>query len=61
MIFKSQQIQRLGGEGEGKKHEIYLAAFGGHLFYDLVLQGLGGHGPLGTPPPDPLLRVHNII
>ena len=28
-----------------------MAAFGGHLFYDLFLQGWGGgHGPLGTPP-----------
>ena len=25
--------------GEGKKHEIYAVAFGGHLFYDLFLQG----------------------
>ena len=31
-----------------KKHEIYAAAFGGHLFYDLFLQG---HGPLGPPGP----------
>ena len=29
---------RVGGGG-GKKHEIYVAAFGGHLFYDLFLQG----------------------
>ena len=36
--------------GGGKKHEIYMAAFGGHLFYDLFVQGWGGHGPLGTPP-----------
>ena len=44
--------------GGGKKHEIYVAAFGGHLFYDLFLQGLGGgHGPLGTPL-DPLLQTH---
>ena len=28
---------------EGKKHEIYAATFGGHLFYDLFLQdGAGG-------------------
>ena len=25
----------------GEKHEIYAAAFGGHLFYDLILQGWG--------------------
>ena len=35
----------------GKKHEIYVAAFGGHLFYDLFVQGWGrGHGSLGTLP-----------
>ena len=39
------------GWGGGKKHEIYVATFGGHLFYDLFVQGWGeGHGPLGTPP-----------
>ena len=44
-----------GWGGGGKKHEIYVAAFGGHLFYDLFIQGWGGgHGPLGTPL-DPLL------
>ena len=32
----------------GEKHENYVAAFGGHLFCDLFLQGRweGGHGPL---------------
>ena len=36
----------VGGEG-GKKHEIYVVAFGGHLFYDLFLQaGGGGIAPL---------------
>ena len=25
--------------GGGKKHEIYAVAFGGHIFYDLFLQG----------------------
>ena len=43
-----------GWGGGAKKHEIYMAAFGGHLFYDLFLQDLGGHGPLGSPL-DPLL------
>ena len=34
--------------GGGKKNEIYAADFGGHLFYDLFLQGWGvRHGPLG--------------
>ena len=28
--------------GEGKKYEIYVAAFGSHLFCDLFLQGQGG-------------------
>ena len=32
-----------------EKHEIYKAAFGGNLFYDLFSQGQGGHGPLGPP------------
>ena len=39
-----------------QKHEIYAVAFGGHLFYDLFSQGKGDHGPLATPPPDPLLH-----
>ena len=38
------------GGGGGKKHEIYATAFGGHLFYDLFLQGRGGHVPLPPPP-----------
>ena len=29
---------------------IYAAEFGGHLFYDLFVQGWGGHGSLGNPP-----------
>ena len=28
--------------GGGKKHEIYAAAFGGHLFYDLSVADLRG-------------------
>ena len=36
-------------EGRGEKHEIYAAAFVGHLFYDLFLQGQRGHGPLRPP------------
>ena len=47
-----KRIQLLGKGGE--KHEIYAVAFGGHhfynLFYNLFLQGRGGHGPLGYPP-----------
>ena len=29
----------------GKKHEIYVAAFGGHPFYDLFVQGWGAMAP----------------
>ena len=32
-----------------KKHEIYAAAFGSHLFYNLFSQGRGRHGPLAPP------------
>ena len=35
-----QPIQRPGREG-GEKHEIYVAVFGHHLFYDLFLQVRG--------------------
>ena len=35
-----------GGGGVAKKHGIYAAAFGGHLFYDLFSQG---HGPSAPP------------
>ena len=42
-------IQR-PGRGGAKKHEIYGAAFGGHLFYDLFLQGWGGAWPPRHPP-----------
>ena len=37
-----------GVGGGAKKYEIYAAAFGGHLFYDLFLQGGGGHDPPGS-------------
>ena len=39
---KQHRIQQPGGRGEGKKHEIYVTTFGGHLFYDLFVQGWGG-------------------
>ena len=56
-----QGVSVLGGssgssgrvEGRAEKHEIYAAEFGGHLFYDLFLQGRGSHGP-PRPPLDPL-------
>ena len=41
---------RMGGGG--KKYEIYVAAKGGHLFYDLFVQGSGGGG--AWPPRHPL-------
>ena len=42
-------IPSSGSSGQvrgGEKHEIYAAASGSHLFYDLFLQGWGGHTPL---------------
>ena len=36
--------------GIREKQEINAAAFVDHLFYDLYLQEVGEHGPLGTPP-----------
>ena len=38
----------------GKKHEIYVAAFGSNLFYGLFLQGYGAMAPR---PLDPLLNI----
>ena len=32
-----------------KKHEIDVAAFGGHLFYDLFVQGWGALAPSAPP------------
>ena len=37
------------GYGGAEKHEIYVAAFVGHLFYDLFSQGRGG--PMAPSPP----------
>ena len=50
VLHSSGSSGRASGRG-AEKHEIYVAAFGSHLFYDLFLQGRGSHGP----PPDPLL------
>ena len=55
MSQKSVLFHNSGGVGRVKKHEIYAAAFGDHLFDDLVLQGQGSHAFLDPPPPDPLL------
>ena len=43
--------------GGAKKHEIYAAAFGGHLFNDLFSRGQGGSWP-PRPPLDLLLDTH---
>ena len=40
-----------GRGGEGKKHEIYAAALGSHLFYDIFLQGRGVMVPSVPPGP----------
>ena len=45
--------------GRGKKHEIYVPAFGGHLLYDLFLQGR--EGGLDPSLPDPLLGLGDEI
>ena len=49
-----ERISGSSGRVKGdEKHEIYVAAFGGHLFYELFSQGRGTMAP--APPPDPLL------
>ena len=40
----SNDLVGAGGGGGEKKHEIYATAFGGHLFYDLLLEGHEWHG-----------------
>ena len=50
-LMRALGIQPLSSRvGGAKKHEIYGAAFGGHLFYDLFLQGWGGAWPRRHPP-----------
>ena len=39
-VYSSGSSGRVRGGGE--KHEIYVAAFGGHLFYDFIFTGPGG-------------------
>ena len=48
IILLESVVDPVAGKEGAEKHEIYVAAFGGHLFYDLFSQGQG-------PPPDPLL------
>ena len=57
-MFSSGSSGRVRGGAE--KHEIYAAAFGGHLFYDLFLQGRGGPWP-PWPPLDPLLMLCTFV
>ena len=48
IVISSGSSGRVRGGAE--KHEIYAAAFGGHLFYDLFSQGRGGAmAPLAPP------------
>ena len=57
-LFSIGSSGRVGG---AKKHEIYVAAFGGHLFYDLFVQGWGGGGPWPPRHPlDPLLLLRGL-
>ena len=53
--FSSRSRGRVRGGGE--KHEIYMAAFGGHLFYDLFSQGREG----GMPPSAPLDPILSFL
>ena len=56
-INEIQVADPVAGLRGDEKHEIYVATFGSHLFYDLFLQSRAGeHGPLG-PLPDPLLST----
>ena len=56
IVYSSGSSDRVGG---GEKHEIYAAAFGSHLFYDLFLQGWGGMAP--SAPPDPPLSFVMVV
>ena len=52
MILSSGSSGRVRG---AEKHEIYVATFGGHLFYDLFSQGRG-EGAMAPHPLDLLLK-----
>ena len=45
----------------GEKHEIYVAAYGGHLFCDLFSQGRGGRAIAPSAPPDLLLIMPDSL
>ena len=53
--ISSGSSDRVRGEGEAEKHEIYAAAFGGHLFMTYFYRTREGEWPLG--PLDPLLNM----
>ena len=53
-VYTKRSIGSSGRVGRGEKHEIYAAAFGDHLFYDLFLHGLGvAWSPRPSTPPLP--------
>ena len=52
VVTSDSSIGSSGRVGGAKKHEIYVVAFGGHLFYDLFVQGWGAMAP-SAPPLDP--------
>ena len=54
-IYLKHSIGSSGQVGGAKKHEIYVGAFGGNLFYDLFVQGGGAMAP-SAPTLDPLLK-----
>ena len=43
----------------GEKHEINVAAFGSHLFYDLLYNARGAMAP--SAPFDPLLYIKDLL
>ena len=49
-LLKQSSSGSSGRVRGAEKHEIYAAAFGGHLFYDLFSQGRGGPWPPRPPP-----------
>ena len=54
---RSDGTKHWENSSENKTSSLGGRAFGGHLWYGLFLQDLGGHGPL-DPPPDLLPLVN---
>ena len=53
LLLCREPLSSSGSSGRvrgAEKHEIYAAAFGGHLFYDPFSQGRGGPWPPRPPP-----------